>query len=389
MDELKQKKNEDENNNGVTGPTLRSLWTSSTKMTPASIIPDFTMPSLVANYEELPLAISCFKNLSLNDDFNDLSYIATGSNSYVYTAKLKRSDEKVVVKMLREDVINDPIANEEFDKEFAILSRLDHPNIIKVMGSGNEPHKFIVLEYLSKGSLDIIQSNAKASLGYLQKRLLGRSAFQFADVIRMSIEIASAMNYLHNQVHPDVKIIHRDLKHDNIGFTSDGTLKIFDFGLCTSVVRGSNPNELYDMTGGTGTMRYMAPEVALRKPYSEKVDVYSFAIVVWQMAKGKIFKKKCTRSEFMRDVVSNGERPEVDKSWPREFSELLKRCWDTDPDSRPSFPQIMITLIRIAGHTYKHLDDTAPSSSLNSVRTEDSELTDCSIASLRESFQPG
>jgi len=300
---------------------------------------------VIFHYDELPLSQhTCLHNLSLYDDFKDLSYIATGSNSYVYTAKFKRSNEKVVIKMLREDVVNDPIANEEFDKEFAILSRLDHPNIIKVLGSGCEPHKFLVLEFLSKGSLDMVQSNAKASLGFLQKRLLGRSAFLFADVIRMAIEIALAMNYLHTQVYRDIKIIHRDLKHDNIGFNSDGQLKIFDFGLCACVGKDSNPDELYELTGGTGSMRYMAPEVALRKPYSEKVDVYSFAIVVWQMAKGKIFKKNGKCSEFMNDVVLGGERPVVEKSWPREFSELLISCWDSDPTRRSSFAEILSTL---------------------------------------------
>ena len=79
-----------------------------------------------------------------------------------------------------------------------------------------------------------------------------------------------------------------DLKPDNVGFTSDGTLKLFDFGLCTCVKTHSDPNDVYEMTGNTGSLRYMAPEVALRKPYNEKVDVYSYGIMVWQMARDRV-----------------------------------------------------------------------------------------------------
>jgi serine/threonine protein kinase len=78
------------------------------------------------------------------------------------------------------------------------------------------------------------------------------------------------------------------LKPDNVGFTSDGELKLFDFGLVTCVRSRVNSNAAYEMTGYTGSLRYMAPEVALRLPYTEKVDVYSFAIMVWQMARDRV-----------------------------------------------------------------------------------------------------
>ena len=80
------------------------------------------------------------------------------------------------------------------------------------------------------------------------------------------------------------------MKPDNIAFAADGTLKIFDFGLCTCVRKrvSSNDSEAYEMTGNTGSLRYMAPEVALQQPYDKRADVYSFGIIVWQMARGKL-----------------------------------------------------------------------------------------------------
>jgi len=75
----------------------------------------------------------------------------------------------------------------------------------------------------------------------------------------------------------------------------DGKLKLFDFGLCTCVKRRQSSNESYEMTGNTGSLRYMAPEVALKAPYSEKADVYSFGIMIWQMARDRVpFKGKIT-----------------------------------------------------------------------------------------------
>ena len=79
-------------------------------------------------------------------------------------------------------------------------------------------------------------------------------------------------------------VIHRDLKPENIGVDSAGRLKLFDFGLGRCVKKRSKDTESYKMTGETGTLRYMAPEVVLSKPYTEKVDTYSFGIVVWTMA---------------------------------------------------------------------------------------------------------
>jgi len=278
-------------------------------------------------------ALSCRDDLSL-DDFSDLALAARGSNADIYSAKFKGKSEMVAIKLMREDMIRDPIVVQEFDDELAILSHLNHPNIIRVLGAGRHPRKFLVLEWLSGGSLEHVQS---------KREKLGHPVFKFNDVIRMSKEIASAMDYLHCHVDPSFKVIHRDLKPDNIGFAQDGTLKIFDFGLSTICV-SSTPDQEYNMTGGTGSVRYMAPEVAKRLQYSEKVDVYSFGIIVWQMATGRIFKKNRNRMEILRDVVRDGHRPQINKSWSLQFINLLESSWSVDPRRRPSFGEIIVRL---------------------------------------------
>lgn len=132
-----------------------------------------------------------------------------------------------------------------------------------------------------------------------------------------------------------------------MGFTSNGTLKLFDFGLVTCVKTRNESSQTYEMTGYTGSLRYMAPEVALRKPYSEKVDVYSYGIMLWQMARDKVPFKGFSKDQYMKQVVHDSERPKIDKNWPAGFSNLLKICWHSDPEKRPSFSVIVLELNKL------------------------------------------
>ena len=284
----------------------------------------------------LPILCTASDDLSL-EHFSDVKHIADGSNSNVFLATY--NEERVIIKMIKENVQSDVVAIHEFDIEHGILCRLNHPNIIKLKGAGRLPRRFIVLEYIEGGSLYTIldQNQAKSGLAH---RLFRRPTFTYMSLLMKIRELADTFRYLHYGLGDDVTIIHRDLKPDNVGFTMDGTLKLFDFGLCTCVKRRQNQNEYYEMTGNTGSLRYMAPEVALKRSYGEKVDVYSFGILVWQMARDKTPFQGFNKESFIRNVVAGGRRPKLDKSWPVRFSTLLQKCWHTDPSKRPSFQEI-------------------------------------------------
>jgi len=88
----------------------------------------------------------------------------------------------------------------------------------------------------------------------------------------------------------------------------------------------------------------MAPEVALREPYNEKVDVYSFGIMLWQMARDNLPFTGLGKTAFMQEVVRGNARPKLDRSWPDAFNNLLTGCWARDPQKRPSFAMILIEL---------------------------------------------
>ena len=337
--------------------------------------------------------VNCSDNLPLSS-FLEITHLADGSNANVFTALY--NGNKVIIKMIKAKVDNKELALHEFELEHGMLSRLSHQNIIRLLGAGTSPRKFMVLEYLEGGSLNEVLQKNKTKHG-MSALLFHKPTFPYLKLLQLAKALAEVLDYLHMKAHPGACMIHRgaspthsvlyvfyratiqahssllllnlpliylaaaDLKPDNVGFTADGCLKLFDFGLVTCVKSRQSINDSYKMTGYTGSLRYMAPEVALREPYTEKVDVYSFGIMVWQMAKDKVPFTGMGKKAFIENVVVGGLRPKLDKSWPSGFCRLLTDCWQRDPSSRPSFAMIVLDLDRLIDDEQKaHPPKAAP-----------------------------
>lgn len=169
------------------------------------------------------------------------------------------------------------------------------------------------------------------------------------DALKLAYGLSKALHYLHHDWSQVMHIIHRDVKPDNIGWSSDGVLKLFDFGLCVPVRMQRDPTEQFRMTGNTGTLRYMAPEVVLGRSYHKSVDAYSFGILIWQVASGKIPYQNMGKKSYFDKVVMGGMRPKLYPHWPVGFIELLKLCWHEDKNIRPTFYEIMAELSVLIG----------------------------------------
>jgi serine/threonine protein kinase len=249
----------------------------------------------------------------------------------------------LILKILSDTAADNSGALSEFDRELQALTHMNHPHIIRLYGYGgarvdlsteSSPRPMLVLEYLGGGTLSSHLS---------QRRPFHTRPFSPGRTLRMAKELAAALTFMHHELHPNCLLLHRDLKPDNIGFMTDGTLKLMDFGLCVALRRDSSVEGTYELTGGTGSLRYMAPEVARNQAYGATVDVYSFGLIVYEIITGRAPFTGMTREEFYRRVVYGDERPTLDyDDYGRDVrasemtNRLLSRCWSVCPADRPS-----------------------------------------------------
>jgi serine/threonine protein kinase len=129
------------------------------------------------------------------------------------------------------------------------------------------------------------------------------------------------------------------------GFTLDGRVKLLDFGLGKVLeIASVDSDEVFTMSGETGSLRYMAPEVADALPYNSSVDVYSFGVILWELNSFKKPFEGLNRELFYERIVHGGERPPLSRKWPLELTKLMTECWDADMRNRPKFKEIVARL---------------------------------------------
>lgn len=297
--------------------------------------------------------VSEVRSVDLNEDITDHSSSSDSRQQFASSARSK----SYVLKTLRMDIPPHDLTKgiEDLAVEAKFLSVLSHPNIITMIASANTDPSlsryFIVLERLDK-TLDrqfnywrgIVGNNSGYWIpcyGYCcsNTTLLHEN---WKERLHCAHDIASALEYLHRK-----KVMYRDLKPENIGFDmGSGALKLFDFGLAKSLegVELSDDRQNYLLTGNTGSLRYMAPEVALDKPYNLSADAYSFAILFWQICSLTTPYAGYTQDSHSKYVVHKGIRPKPEKSWPGEWTKLMTQGWDQQPFNRPTLEQIRSAL---------------------------------------------
>ena len=166
--------------------------------------------------------------------------------------------------------------------------------------------------------------------------------------MKTAIDIASAVTYLHER-----RILFRDLKPANVGFSSDDTLKIFDFGLAVEIPYHEDPETTFKLAGNTGTSRYMAVEVIRKEPYNLKADVFSFSILLWEiMALSKPY-DGLLGHQVKESVSIFGERPSVPRSWPVAIRRILRRGWSESISNRPTMDEMTKTIQKVYESTSK------------------------------------
>lgn len=274
-------------------------------------------------------------------------YKAKWHGSYVAAKVLKRSDE---------------IALGDFRTEIAILRKIHHPNCVQFLGACTKQKPYIVITELMACSLaDAFHKTFFAATPRRQ--------------VEIALDFARGMAYLHSRRQP---IVHRDLKPANLMISGNlnadidqlyldsGVIKVADFGLSKSLVpvdkHGAmcmNINQVYRLTGETGSYRYMAPEVFRHEPYNLKVDVYSFAMIIFQLFETTVPFAGGDPVAAAREAAMLAARPNFPpkrKVSPVEqkLRKLVEDCWSADPEERPSFEDIISRLEEMLKTLPKH-----------------------------------
>lgn len=215
--------------------------------------------------------------------------------------------------------------NEEFLREFAreanLMKTLRHPNVLQFLGASLDPPDIcIVTEYMPKGSLNRILHDPTIELTWEMKR-------------KIAIDAAKGMAYLHYRI---PSIIHRDLKSHNLLVDDVWKVKVCDFGLSRIITEGQQ-----NQMTACGTPCWTAPEVLNNLGYTTKADVYSFGIVLWEMATRAEPFAGMPSFQVLFAIANKGVRPVIPDDCPADYKQLVVKCWDQDPNNRPDFKEII------------------------------------------------
>jgi serine/threonine protein kinase len=256
--------------------------------------------------------------------------LGSGSMGTVYRGRNLETGEKVAIKVIAPGLGANETALARFEREMEVLKQLRHPNIVRLIATGRyrKVVPFYVMEYIQGESLDRV----------LQRKTL----FSWEEVVELGRQLCAALRHAH-----DKNIIHRDLKPSNLMVTTDGTVKLTDFGIAKDL-------DLTALTGANctvGTAAYMSPEQCRgERTLSHKSDLYSLGVVFYELLTGeKPFKRQTTMDMFMAHVNEPPPRPsKVAADIPVWLDNLVVQLLEKKPDQRP-FDAVMV------GHSLKEV----------------------------------
>jgi eukaryotic-like serine/threonine-protein kinase len=255
-----------------------------------------------------------------------VSPLGVGGMGEVYRARDRKLGRDVAIKVLPLAFGADPERMARLEREAKLLASLNHPNIASIFG------------FEVSGSIDALVMELVS--GPTLAEHLQQAVLPLEEILLMARQIADGLEYAHER-----GIVHRDLKPANIKLTSDGAVKILDFGLAKAIEGDSTSTNI--STSPTmsrmatqagiilGTAAYMSPEQAKGKPVDRRTDIWAFGCVLYEMLSGKA----AFSGESVPDILAAVVRGELEwtqlpANTPGRIRQLLQRCLEKDPRKR-------------------------------------------------------
>ena len=251
--------------------------------------------------------------------YHILEQLGEGGMATVYKAFDIRLEREVAIKVVRRKAFPEEKLDrilKRFEREAKALAKLNHPNIIPIIDSGEEDGTpFLVMGYIPGGTLK----------GHLKSKPIA-----WQEAVRFLAPIARALDHTHRQ-----GIVHRDIKPSNILITEENQLMLTDFG----IARVLQSEETLDLTGtgmGIGTPEYMAPEQGLGHNVDHRADIYALGIVLYEMVTGrKPFQADTPMAVVIKQVNDPLPRPtQFVPNLPKDVERILLKALAKDPKNR-------------------------------------------------------
>lgn len=245
--------------------------------------------------------------------------IGGGGAGEVYLGYDSRTQQKVAIKILKEDVTTrDPHLVERFKHEADILKQLDHPHIVKIIAAGEENQQhYLVMEYLEGGTLN---------------QLIAReNPMPITRVLEIGLDIADALTRAHR-----LNIIHRDLKPSNVIF-SDGVPHLTDFG----IARLGGESDITQTGLVMGSYHYLSPEACDGKPVDERADIWSFGVLLYEMLTGRPPFEGNAPGVIVNNIMNTPPPPITRPDVPPALADFIYRMLDKNPERRISSMRVV------------------------------------------------